>query len=107
MANLAPQEDQLHFTNGYAVNPDTIIGNVKINYDQRFYILSRKSTAHPFNGVYTRIMHGYYQIQRKFIVADQRIPLPVSQKMTTKTLMEHEIVNNPHHLSPPIPILLI
>ena len=77
MTDLAPQDDQLHFTNGYAINPDTIIGNVKIDYDQRFYIISRKSTAHSFHGAYTRIMHGYYHIQRKFIVTEQRVPLPV------------------------------
>ena len=34
--------------------------------------------AHPFHDAYTRLMHGYYHIQRKFLAHDPRIPQSVS-----------------------------
>ena len=77
MSDLALPDEQLHFTKGYAIHPNTVIGNKKFDSDQRIYILSRKSLAVPFHETYTRIMHGYYKISRKFLPSDPQSPINV------------------------------
>jgi hypothetical protein len=76
--SLATPEEQLHFTNGYAIPSNTVVGNIKFNFNQRFYILSRSSVADQFHGAYTRLMHGYYTIRKQsFVTADGPISMPI------------------------------
>jgi hypothetical protein len=77
MSDLALPDEQLHFTKGYAIHPNTVIGNTKFESDQRLYILSRKSLAVPFHAAYTRIMHGYYKISRKSFLYAAQSPITV------------------------------
>ncbi len=95
---MALIDNQLHFSHGYAINPDTTIGSALIKPNQRFYILSRKSTAHTFHDVYRRLMHGYYTIRRK----DNITQSPMSTVMPVST--DHSIsmdspTNAPSHHS--------